>query len=172
MATQVRGTYPAVIEPQPKTLVVHCADARLRRAFRLFIEGEVASGGLGLRESDYVNLIIPGGAATLMDTHASPEAYAFSMQQIEFLLEHFPSITTVIVVNHEDCAAYKHICQVVGPAFLDGFSTLIERQRSDLISVALQVLQLGHAKAFQLFLARFTSAERTHVEFTEVSLQP
>ncbi len=166
----IQIVFPVTVNPVPKVLVIHCADVRFRRAFRSFIEGKAETGCLGLREEDYVNLIIPGGIASLTDILALPKQFKVTKEQIEFLLEHFPSITTVVLINHEDCAAYKMIKDHVGRSFLRNVSSMLERQKFDLVAVAKQALKLGNASTFKLYMASFTNPAHTKVRFEEVTL--
>lgn len=166
----IQVVFPVTANPAPKALVIHCADVRFRKAFRNFIEGKTEAGCLGLREEDYVNLIIPGGIASLADILALPKQFKVTKEQIEFLLEHFPSITTVVLINHEDCAAYKLVKDHVGSSFLRNFATMLDRQKVDLIAVAKQALKLSNASIFKLYMAKFADPAHTKVRFDEVTL--
>lgn len=165
----IQVVFPVVVNPKPKALVVHCADVRFRRAFRNFIEGDATKGCLGLGEDEYVNLVIPGGVSSLTDVITLPKQFKVAKDQIEFLLDHFPTIGTVVMINHEDCAAYKFLKEKIGGAFLRRFTSLLDRQQVDLVSAAKTVLELDFVKAdVRLYMAKFANPEHTQVTFNQV----
>ncbi len=167
----VQLVFPVVANPKPKALVVHCADVRFRKAFRNFLEGAVPTGCLGLKEEDYVSLVIPGGVSSLSEALTLPKQFKVAREQIDFLLGHFPSIDQVVLINHEDCAAYKLLTERVGAAYLRRFTSMLERQHVDLVNVAKVVMGLEQFKAtIKVYMAKFANLEHTQVTFEEVKL--
>ncbi len=167
----VRIVFPVVTNPTPKALAVHCADVRFRKAFRNFIEGDASKGCLGFGEEDYVNLVIPGGVSSFSEAMLLPKQFKVIKEQIEFLLDHFKSIDTVILINHEDCAAYKVLKEKIGNAFLRRVGSFLERQRIDLSEAAKAVMGINTFKArIRLFMAKFANEEHTQVTFEEINL--
>lgn len=167
----VQVIFPVVVNPKPKALIVHCADVRFRKAFRNFIEGDGAKGCLGFKEDEYVNLVIPGGVSCFTDVITLSKQFKVAKDQIEFLLKHFPTIGTVILINHEDCAAYKFLQEKIGSMFLRRFVSLLDRQKVDLISTAKTVLEMDFVKAnIRLFMAKFANPEHTQVVFNEITV--
>ncbi|MEK7497142.1 MAG: hypothetical protein AAB657_04570 [Patescibacteria group bacterium] len=167
----IQVIFPVVLNPKPKALVVHCADVRFRKAFRNFIEGDSATGCLGFKEDEYVNLVIPGGVSSFTDVITLPKQFKVAKDQIGFLLNHFPTIDTVILINHEDCAAYKFLQEKIGSMFLRRFVSLLDRQKVDLVSAAKTVLEMDFVKAnVRLFMAKFANPEHTQVAFNEITV--
>jgi len=167
---KVRVTFPVITNPQPKALVIHCADVRFKQAFRNFIETS-AENCLGLQEEQYVSLVIPGGVSSLAEAMILPKQFKVAREQVEYLLDHFRTIDQVIMINHEDCGAYQSLVERIGGGFLKKFSSLLDQQKIDLQSVAKTVLGFDAFKAsVKLYMAKFANAEHTQVDFEEISL--
>lgn len=165
-----KATFSIVENAAPKALVIHCADVRFRKAFRDFLEGD-AENCLGFTEEQYVSLVIPGGVSSLSEAMALPKQFKATREQIKFLLNRFKTIDQVIVINHEDCSAYKVLWERIGASFLQRFASLLERQKIDLTEVAKTIVGLSEVRAtIKLYMAKFANGSNTEVIFEEVEL--
>lgn len=170
-AKTIQVVFPVTTDAKPRALVVHCVDPRFQKAFRNFIEGDEAKGCLGLQQEEYVALVIPGGTSSMSDAMALPKQFKVLKDQFDFILGHFPSIGQVILINHEDCGAYKFLSERIGGAFLRKFGSILERQKFDLAAVAKEIMGLDSFKAkIRVYMAKFANAEHTQVSFQEITL--
>jgi len=169
--SELKIIFPINPNPKPKALIMHCSDARFKRAFRNFIEGDKDKGCMGYKEDDYISLIIPGGVSSMSDAMLLPKQFKVAKEQIEFLTTHFPTVNTIVLINHEDCAAYKALTQKLGSLFLKHISKLADRQHLDLLSVAKTLLGMENFKAhIKLYMAKFANPEHTKVTFEEIKI--
>jgi hypothetical protein len=168
----VRLVFPVIVDPKPKALVVHCSDVRFRRAFRNFIEGDVAKGCLGLKEEDYVSLVIPGGVSSFSAALELPKQFKVAKDQVELLINHFSTIDRVVLFNHEDCAAYKALHEQLGGAFLRNLGSLVSRQQWDLKTMAKAFFSFDIPKRVNvaIYMAKFANAEHTQVTMEEIKI--
>ncbi len=168
---KVQVIFPVVQNPKPKALVVHCADVRFRRAFRNFIEGDTETGCLGFKEEEYVSLVIPGGVSSLSEVLTLPKQFKVAKEQIESITDHFPTITHVVLINHEDCAPYETLRSKIGAAFLRRVSSLLERQQIDLVQAAKTIMGFGTIQAsVEVYMAKFANQDHTQVTFETIQL--
>ena len=166
----VRLVFPVIVNPQPKALVVHCSDVRFRRAFRGFIEGDAAKGCLGLKEDEYVSLVIPGGVSSFSAALELPKQFKVAKEQVELLVNHFSTIDRVVFFNHEDCAAYNALHKQLGGMFLRNLGSLFNRQQWDLQMMAKGFFSFDISKKLTvtIYMAKFANPEHTQVTMEEV----
>ena len=151
-------TYPAHPSAEPTTLMIYCGDSRFQEAFARFPEEE-----LGLRRGEWMALVPPGGVASLTEPLAFPKEFKVLKDAIAFYVDHFASIRTIVIVNHEDCRKYKAMQKIV-PLFFGPANDLLGRQRNDLPKVAQAILGfLGRPVQVKQYLAKFANPEHTQV---------
>jgi len=151
-------------QSDPTAIVIHCSDPRFQNAFKGFINSE-----LGLRDGDYIPLIISGGAGSLSEPLKLPKEFKFMKERIEFFIHHFPSIRRIILINHEDCKHYESMKNLLGNSFLSRVADLMERQKIDLKSVAKNLLNLFGSKIHgELYYAHFTDPQKQSVVFEKI----
>jgi carbonic anhydrase len=156
-------TYPALPNAEPTTLIIHCGDPRFQQAFARFPEEE-----LGLRPGEWVALVPPGGIASFTEPLAFPKEFKVLKDAVAFYAEHFASIHTIVIVNHEDCGKYKAMQKIV-PLFLGASNDLLGRQRNDLPKVAQTILGfLGRPVKVKQYMAKFANPEHTQVAIEAV----
>ena len=156
-------TYPVLPAAEPTTLVIHCGDPRFREAFTRFPTEE-----LGLQNGEWVPYVPPGGIASLSEPMSVPKEFKVLKDAIAFYIDHFRSIHTIVIVNHEDCAKYKAMQKIV-PLFLGSHADMPSRQRSDLVKVAQTILGfLGRPVEVKQYFAKFANSEHTEITFEAV----
>lgn len=149
------------IEPtaKPTALVVHCGDPRFQGPISRFLEES-----LGLKDGDYVPLVVGGGVASLTVGDMLPKEAKYLREAVGFYLGHFNEISRVILVNHEDCGKYKALAKTM-PLFLQwAAGKMSERQKADLVKVAV-ALATQHRVTIETYFAAFTDETRTNVRF-------
>lgn len=160
------GEY-AIIKPHPKAVVVQCGDPRFQSAFQKFVEGQ-----LNFKPGEYIPLVIPGGISALTEPETLPKHFKVAKEQIEFFLDHFNTIQTVVLINHEDCKAYESLKGRIGKSFLKFTTTMLERQQVDLGKVMKFFLSLSSFKVnYKAYYARFKDSDKKIVIFEEVTLK-
>lgn len=96
--------YPAIKDPKPRTLIIRCSDPRFRIAFRDF-----TSKNLGLAQGEFVPINVGGGPAALAHKQTKSNAFQYLMDQVIFFLGHFRTMTTIVIIGHQDCGYYTTI---------------------------------------------------------------
>lgn len=154
----------SLIESDPTALVIHCSDPRFQKAFKEFINSE-----LGLKDGDYVPLIVSGGTGPLSEPFKFPKEFKFMKERIEFFLGHFHKLRHIILINHEDCKYYEALKKTLGNSFLSRAVDMIERQKVDLQAVTLNLVKLlGPELHGELYYARFADELRKSVVFDRI----
>jgi len=153
------------IEAHPKAVVVHCGDPRFQLAFQDFIQKK-----LNYKPGEYVLLVIPGGISALVEPETLPKNFKVAKEQIQFFLDHFDSIKTVVLINHEDCKAYESLKDKIGQAFMKFAATMIQRQQIDLAKVMKFLSASAFKVNFKAYFAKFKDDLHKEVVFEEVSL--
>jgi hypothetical protein len=105
------------------TLIIHCVDHRFQQAFNRFIGDE-------LKIAVFNPIIIAGGALAVSSDHFAKFGYIWD--QVDLFVKE-KGITRIILINHEDCAWYKHEHPGLNPAELK------ELGRSDLSGAAANI---------------------------------
>ena len=98
-----KTTHKAV-KAEPVAIVIYCSDPRFQEAF-----GEFIKKNLGLQQGWFVPIVLAGGPGALAHEEEFPEKFQGIRKDVLFFAGHFPSIMSVIVINHEDCGFYKKI---------------------------------------------------------------
>ena len=161
--TSDQKTYESV-DGEPVAIVVHCSDPRFQKAFGEFIKGQ-----LGLKDGEYIPLVISGGVASLSEPLKLPKEFKFMKERIEYFLERFDSITRIVLINHEDCKHYDVLKDIIGGLFLRHAPTMVERQQRDLLGVAKTLLGLFRPNLkLDLYFARFLDADHKQIVFEAI----
>lgn len=100
----MKKKFPAINNPKPEVIVIHCSDPRFRIAFRRFI-----SRRLKLVGGKFVPINIAGGPAALANRETKLGEWHFLVGQIMFFLSHFETVKKIVVIGHEDCGYYKTV---------------------------------------------------------------
>jgi hypothetical protein len=161
-----RKTYPALAEPKPEAIVVHCSDPRLQPAFAEFIAHE-----LRLQPGAYIPIVVGGGAGVLGHPEHLPKEFKFLRDRFEHYRQVFPSVRRIILINHEGCRYYQSL-KLKTLAFLGlGHKPSPEHAREDLSLVgrAFHSLLAHLGYQLELYYARYVDAERTKVVFEKVA---
>ncbi len=162
--TSEQKTYECV-DVDPLAIVVHCSDPRFQKAFGEFIRDE-----LGLKDGEYIPLVISGGVASLSEPLKLPKEFKFMKERLQFFVERFDSITRVILINHEDCRHYEMLKEVIGGLFLHHAPTMVERQQRDLLMVARTLLKLFRPNlSLELYYAKFLDADHKQIVFEKIT---
>jgi hypothetical protein len=164
MPDEFAKTY-GLIDAAPEAIVVHCSDPRFQRAFAEFIKNE-----LGLRDGEYIPLVVSGGIGSLSEPLLLPKEFRFMKERIRMFLDRFDSVKRVILINHEDCRHYEWLGNYLGRLFLQRFRNMAERQQADLKKVAKIILDLAPKIQTKLYYAKFADASRNKVVFEEIAL--
>lgn len=158
-ATSGPKKYPTIATASPVALVVYCGDPRFQEPIERFLVEE-----LGLQKGNYVPLVVGGGVASLSVVEL-PKDVKYMRDAITFYLEHFGTISRVILVSHEDCGKYKAMQKAL-PLLTAFVKNLSERQLADLRSVTEALLKFAprHVEV-ERYYARFANSEHTQVVF-------
>jgi hypothetical protein len=152
------------INGSAEAIVVHCADPRFQKAFREFINKE-----LKLEEGKYIPIVISGAVASLSEPSSFPKEFKVVSDLIDLFLTRHNSIKMIVLINHEDCKKYEAMKGVLGRLFLGKLATIAEKQKKDLVSVALNLLQMHKQKpAVRLFYGKFANDQHSQIAFEEV----
>jgi hypothetical protein len=122
------------------TLVIHCVDHRFQEAFRKFIVGE-----LGIEV--FNPIVIAGGALAVGSDHF--EKFGYIWDQVDLFVKE-KGINRIILVNHEDCAWYKHEHPGLNP------DELKDLGRSDLSRAAANIRDKHPGVELMLFWAELS----------------
>ncbi|PIZ99057.1 MAG: hypothetical protein COX77_02580 [Candidatus Komeilibacteria bacterium CG_4_10_14_0_2_um_filter_37_10] len=157
--------FPLDLTASPRAICIHCSDPRFQKAFQMFIEGSCEQGCLGYAPGEYVTIVIPGSIASLSEVTALPKHFKITKEQIEYLLERFNTIETLVLINHEDCSGYRAIKKKASGILQSLIEVLTKSQLMDLQQVAKTLLNLNSIKKkIRLFMAK---KENGHVIFEE-----
>lgn len=151
-------TYRA-LKAKPTTLIIHCSDPRFQFAFNCFLAND-----LDLAQGQFIPIVIAGGPASLANPAMAEEMQYINIQ-IVFFLNHFPSIKSIVLINHEDCGFYSKIPNPTGKkenrekddAFIAAENTA-DRIASEGIC-GVEVLA---------FYAKFANADRSEIVFEKM----
>src|SRR5579859_1148629 len=102
------ATYAIQPVASPKALVIFCGDPRFQLPVKQFLEKD-----LGLKEGDFMPIVAAGGPASLSIGDVRPKEAKYLRESIAFYLDHFNEVHRVIVINHEDCAKYRDLENVL-----------------------------------------------------------
>lgn len=129
MSEPVRGmnVYDAILETRPEAIVVYCSDPRFQMAFEAFLGNE-----LGLTKGRFIPLVVAGGAGVLARPLTLPKEFKFMKDRLELFRSHFPSLTRVVLINHEDCAYYRQLSSRIVGFQTDRTEDLGTQPRGDL----------------------------------------
>ncbi len=137
----------------PSTLVIVCS--------QLSYEGW-ATQELGLGPLDVKLISVAGGPAALAHGDLVATDYTRMCECVSFLLAEFPSIHTVIGINHGNngrkggCGYYEKVLKIVGG------------EKSDLPKIARQLAILAKDKTIRTFYAGLVETGGSKVVFEEV----
>jgi hypothetical protein len=155
--------YDAVVNPTPTAVVVHCGDPRFQAAFLRFIYME-----LGLREGQYIPLIVRGGGGAFAHPERLPKDFSFLKQRLESHQERFPSIRRIILINHQDCGYYHALSRRV-TGVLDTRHPS-EQMLHDLRSLGGIFARLLHhlGLTVEVYYAKFTDETQSKITFEKI----
>src|SRR5581483_8033611 len=107
----IMKTYPAVVNPKPTAIIIHCMDPRFATAISLFLEENDFN-----RQRDII-MSFPGGPVCLAHPRDTPSRSKWLIKKLRFNFKHFPTIETIAAVIHEDCRysnAIPQDCRIPG----------------------------------------------------------
>jgi len=135
------------LRKEPKVLLICCSQLSYE---------EWAKHDLRLEPMDVQLISIPGGPAALAHRHRVPEKYSELKKDIKLMLKKFPSIHTVIAVNHEDCGYYEEVLKFKG------------REEIDLGSIARKLAIMASGKNIETFFAKPIKPGSEKLEFQQI----
>lgn len=161
----VKATYAVVQNPQPQAIVVHCSDPRLQPAFEKFIDHD-----LGLTAGTFIPVIVGGGAGVMAHPDQLPKEFKFLRDRLEFYREVFPTVTRIILINHEDCHYYDSIKERVFGFLGQPWRGVAHHSREDLplVSRVFGRLLSHLGLSVELYYGKFADPERTRMAFERV----
>lgn len=147
--------YRAPKNVRPTALFVHCPDPRFEFAFTEFPLQE-----MGLLQGEFVRCPRKGGPVSLAHPEKLRHEHNALMAEMLFFLKHFPTITRLVNVGHQDCGFYKGISD---------HPDAEEKEKKDL-SRAKRNLRKILPKGFQVIghYAHFTNDLQTEIAFEAV----
>lgn len=151
-------TYRA-LKAKPTTLIVHCSDPRFQFAFNCFILND-----LDLAQGQFVPIVVAGGPASLANPAMAKEMQ-FLNEQVVFFLNHFTSIKSVVLINHEDCGFYSKIpnpCDKKENREKDDTPTVAKATADRIASE-----EIGGVEVLA-FYAKFANADRSEIVFEKM----
>jgi carbonic anhydrase len=149
-------TYPAVVDPEVKAIVIYCVDPRFPIAFRRFVPEE-----LGLKEGQFIPITIAGGPAALAHPHDMFNRCRMMLRQMGFSYDHFEKINRIILISHEDCGYYSVVPKNGG--------NQNNREKNDIPQAIFQVSLTSPEKAkIEGYYAFFVDKKRTLISFEKV----
>ncbi len=159
---KVNPVYEVQRDLNPQAVVVHCSDPRMQAAFEQFVEHE-----LGLAKGSYIPIVVGGGAGVLAHPEQLPKEFKFLRDRLEFYREVFPTVRRIILINHEDCHYYDSIKQKVYGFLGQRWHGIAQHSREDLslVGKAFTHVLFHLGMSVELYYARFTDPERTHMTF-------
>ena len=164
-ASPTQRTY-SLVEARPEAIVIHCSDPRFQKAFSEFIRND-----LGLKDGEYIPLVISGGVAPLSEPLKLPKEFKFMKERIELFLDRFHSIKRIILINHEDCRHYEELKSALGRLFLLRVQSMGEKQTNDLKTVAGMLLDYAvPGLRMEMYYARLCGAEKNVVQFEKINI--
>ena len=156
-----RKVYPTIPHATPETIVIWCADARIQEGVHKFLLEEK-----GLDPGDYLPFVFPGGIAPSFDPLGNPKEAWFFVRTIRFYLTHFSSIKKIIAINHEDCARYRALIDLMGRSRI---RSVLEHQHVDLKKLsAWLTTQVPNLPKIEGYYAKFANPEHTLLEFEQI----
>lgn len=156
-------TYDTTPTATPRVLVVYCGDPRFQRPIREFLEQD-----LGIKEGEYLPFVIRGGVASFTVSGFLPKEAKYVTEGAVNYVKQFASIDRVILINHEDCGKYK-LLQKTSPFFFTAVKNMVERQRTDLPSVANTLSGIFPRQlVIEKYFAKFANSNRTKVAFEKL----
>jgi len=151
-------------QKEVRALVVHCGDPRFQQPFQDFIQKQ-----LGFQPGTYVPLVIPGGLSSMAAPETYPKQFKVLKDNITFYLDHFGSIKTIVLINHEDCKGYAVLKDKIGASLLGYAKDIISKQKIDLTTMVKLILEMPSAKAnFRVYFAKFADDKHEKVIFEEL----
>ena len=135
------------LRKEPKVLLICCSQLSYE---------EWAKHDLRLEPMDAQLISIPGGPAALAHRHKVPERYFELKKNIRLMLKKFPSIQTVIALNHEDCGYYEEVLKLKG------------REKMDLRSIARELSSMADDKNVETFFAKPVKLASKKLEFQQI----
>jgi hypothetical protein len=151
--------YKTHTDVQPETIIVDCADPRLRDSFEKF-----PREGLGLENGQYIRLPLFGGPAAFTRQAYFGYQYKHLKIQIDTALKHWPSsIKRIVLIAHQQCAIYKDM------------SLTDDDARKDLFKAARHLREAFPKMEIELYYGKFSNTEKTGMFFEKVeqpALQP
>ncbi len=155
------GLYPTAPHSHPTTIAIWCCDPRIQHGVLSFLKEEKELG-----PGDYLPFVFPGGISPSFDPLAHPKEAWFFLRTLGFYLENFGSIKRIIAINHEDCAKYKALVNLMGRSKM---RLLHEHQHIDLKKLAgWLATQLPSLPEIEGYYAAFANEERTKLRFDRI----
>ena len=135
-----------------RAAAVYCSDGRVCEQYDDFLQH-------GLKLPWYDRVALPGGPACLAGYSAARIAEAGVLDELRFLVEAH-ELQRIVLIQHEDCAFYKHRLEVRE-------QSLEQLQKADLVRAAHMVRQVVGIDGIEGYFARRTT---TGVGFEAVAL--
>lgn len=147
------------LKAKPTTLIIYCSDPRFQFAFNCFLVND-----LDLVYGQFVPIIVAGGPAALANPAMAKEMQYIN-EQIVFFLKHFPSIKSVVLINHEDCGFYAEIPNPIGKKE--------NRERDDTFIAAEAAAEHISSEGIygvkvSAFYAKFVNADKSEIVFEKM----
>lgn len=156
----VAKLYKAHGEAKPRAIAIYCVDPRFQEATEQFLSEE-----LDLPKGAYVPFALGGGVASLTEPLRLPKDAKYVRDLISFYADHFPTVSRIILVNHEDCGKYATLVAAV-PLLRKLAGHVSDRQKDDLRRVTEMIQRfLPRQMAIERYYASFANSERTLVKF-------
>jgi len=158
--------YPAVADPKPGAVVIHCSDPRFQPAFEEFLEHE-----LGLAKGSYIPIVVGGGAGVLGHPEQLPKEFKFIKERLEAYRQVFPTARQIILINHENCHYYESLKSRAMAMIGSRLHMPLDLGRNDLSLVAESfrhfLSHLGYSIEF--YYAKFADPDHKHIEIEKVA---
>ncbi len=165
-ATAARKVYRAVKDAKPTAIAIYCSDPRFQPAFHEFIEHD-----LGLGEGMVVPTVVGGGAGVLGHPEQLPKEFKFLRERLEQYRQIFPTVSRIILINHEDCRYYEtlktRVLALLGSRF--NMARHFEREDLSLVSTAFRHFLAHLGYSVELYYAHFADPEHTHIQIDKVA---
>lgn len=161
-----RPTYKLQQGAAPEALVVYCSDPRFQSAFQQFIKNE-----LGLSPGEYIPIVIGGGGGVLAHPEQLPKEFKFLKDRFEMHMHRFPSISRIVLINHEGCDYYEGLKDRLKHLFGPLASSTTDKQRNDLKGVARKLIGMVLPGVnIELYYAHLDKPDGDSVVFDRIPL--
>ena len=160
-------TYDVLPSVEPRVIIYFCRDPKIRAAVERFVTKE-----LKLDLAECIMMSEFGGVFHATEQFRLASEFDHFENQLRFALDNFPTINTVIGINHDGCGRYAAAQKKWGHMFVGPSSSIERRQECDLATFTETVFRVIAPKHILVkrFFMRFANEERTKVSFEELYL--